>query len=218
MNKIVDLDFDEMDMESGVFAISVVNDPAIKSDFIALSTDRVNMAAVDDNKMLLMGAVLIPGLVIPRANGTKIRFSKEVIRKASEVFFKRGYQQESTLEHGQETKLSGMTVVESWIVEDAAKDKSALYGIDAPVGSWVVSMKCDNDEIYKMAKEGTINGFSIEGIFPDRTEVSLSSMVEKYDANELEALSNMIELASELADTKEEALQFIKELMLFNEH
>ena len=98
------------------------------------------------------------------------------------------------------------------------KDKSALYGIDAPVGSWVVSMKCDNDEIYKMAKEGTINGFSIEGIFPDRTEVSLSSMVENYDANELEALSNMIELASELADTKEEALQFIKELMLFNEH
>lgn len=214
MNKIVDLDFDEMDMESGVFAISVVNDPAIKSDFIALSTDRVNMAAVDDNKMLLMGAVLIPGLVIPRANGTKIRFSKDVIRKASEVFFKRGYQQESTLEHRQETKLSGMTVVESWIVEDVDKDKSALHGIDAPVGSWVVSMKCDNDEIYEMAKQGQINGFSIEGIFPDRTEVNMSEQLDNYDQGELEFISNMIELAEELAETKEEAKEFIKKLML----
>lgn len=217
MNTIIDLDFDELDEESGVFAISVVNDPAMESDFIALSTEEVNLAAVDDSKRLLMGAVMIPNLVIPRANGTKIRFSAEVIRKTSEVFFKRGYQQESTLEHKQDSKLSGMTVVESWIVEDADKDKSALYGLDAPVGSWVVSMKCENEEVYDLAKAGKINGFSIEGIFPDRTEITLSSMLDKYDASELEALSNMIELASELAETKQEAVDFIKELMLFNE-
>jgi len=140
MNKIIDLDFDEMDLESGVFAISVVNDPAMKSDFITLSNegDQMNLAAIDDKKMLLMGAVMIPNKIIPRKNGTQIRFSKEVIRKASEVYFKRGYQQESTLEHKQDEKLAGMTVVESWIVEDNAKDKSAIYGLDAPVGSWIV--------------------------------------------------------------------------------
>ena len=62
---------------------------------------------------------MIPNKIIPRKNGTNIRFSKEVIRKAAEVYFKRGYQQESTLEHKQDEKLAGMTVVESWIVEDA---------------------------------------------------------------------------------------------------
>ena len=118
MSVILDLDFNEEDMEAGVFAISVVNDPATKSDFLTLSNeeDKMNLAAIDDKKMLLMGAVLIPNLIIPRKNGKKIRFSKEVIRKASEVFFKRGYQRESTLEHRQGEKLSGMTVVESWIV------------------------------------------------------------------------------------------------------
>ena len=153
---IIDLDFNEEDMEAGVFAISVVNDPAIKSDFLTLSSedsDKMNLAAIDDKKMLLMGAVLIPDLVIPRANGTSIRFSKEVIRKASEVFFKRGYQQDATLEHKQDEKLAGMTVVESWIVEDKDKDKSAIYGLDAPVGSWVVSMKCDNDEVCPVCEE-----------------------------------------------------------------
>tara|TARA_R110000737_G_scaffold190855_1_gene212424 strand:+ start:269 stop:931 length:663 start_codon:yes stop_codon:yes gene_type:complete len=217
MNKIIDLDFDEMDMESGVFAISVVNDPAMKSDFITLSgeSDQMNLAAIDDNKMLLMGAVMIPNKVIPRKNGTKIRFSKEVIRKASEVYFKRGYQQESTLEHKQDEKLAGMTVVESWIVEDSSKDKSAIYGLDAPIGSWIVSMKCDNDEIYELAKQGQINGFSIEGIFPDRTEVKLNAELDSYSNEDLEALSALCEVAEKLADSKDEAKEFIKSLIMF---
>ena len=215
MNTIIDLDFDELDQESGVFAISIVNDPAIMSDFITLSNeDIVNMAAIDDNKRLLMGAVLIPDLLIPRKNGTSIRFSKEVIRKTSEVFFKRGYQQESNIEHNQEQSAEGMTVVESWIVEDTKHDKSAMYGLDAPVGSWVISMKCENDEIYEMAKNGQVNGFSIEGIFPQKKEVSMESELAKYSEGEIEALSALCDLAQELAETKEEAKAFIKQLML----
>tara|TARA_R110002050_G_scaffold2634_2_gene14951 strand:+ start:8751 stop:9407 length:657 start_codon:yes stop_codon:yes gene_type:complete len=213
---IIDLDFNEEDMEAGVFAISVVNDPAIKSDFLTLSSEEsevMNLAAIDDKKYILMGAVLIPDLIIPRANGTQIRFSKEVIRKASEVYFKRGHQQDATLEHKQDEKLAGMTVVESWIVEDTKHDKSAMYGLDAPVGSWVVSMKCDNDEVYELAKQGQINGFSIEGIFPQQKEVSLSEILDNYSPTELQAMSDMCELAEKLADTKDEAKDFIKQLM-----
>lgn len=215
MNTIIDLDFDEKDMESGVFAISIVEDPAIEVDFITLSSEKeeMHLAAIDDKKRLLMGAVLIPDIVIPRANGKAIRFSKEVIRKASEVFFKRGYQQSTNIEHTQE-QLEGMTVVESWIVEDEKSDKSALYGIEAPVGSWVVSMKCDNDEVYEMAKKGIVKGFSIEGIFPSRTESSIEDMLSKYNDEDLEALSALCDLATQLADSKDEAKQFIKDLML----
>jgi len=213
---IIDLDFSEEDVDAGVFAISVVNDPAIKKGFLTLSSEeneKMNLAAIDDKKMILMGAVLIPDLIIPRANGTSIRFSKEVIRKSSEVFFKRGYQQDATLEHRQDEKLEGMTIVESWIVEDENHDKSAMYGLDIPVGSWVVSMKCDNDEIYEMAKQGQINGFSIEGTFPKRKEVSLNDILDTYTAEELQGMNDLCELAENLADTKDEAKEFIKQLM-----
>ena len=37
-----------------------------------------------------------------------------------------------------------------------------------PVGTWMVSMKCDNDEIWAKVKENKIRGFSIEGYFADR--------------------------------------------------
>ena len=65
-----------------------------------------------------------------------------------------------------------------------------------------------------MAKQGQINGFSIEGIFPDKTEVSMEEELSKYNEGELEALAALCELADDLADTKEEAKSFIKQLML----
>tara|TARA_R110000744_G_C19263953_1_gene551679 strand:- start:410 stop:1075 length:666 start_codon:yes stop_codon:yes gene_type:complete len=213
---VIDLDFDEMDLESGVFAISVVNTPAMKSNFLTLHSEvaeATNLSAVDDKKMLLMGAVMIPDLVIPRKNKTLIRFSADVIRKASQVFFKRGFQQKSTLEHNQEEGLKGMSVVESWIVEDTKMDKSAKYGLNLPVGTWCACVKADNEEIYELAKQGQINGFSIEGIFPDKTEVTLSQELDTMDESELEILLSMCELAEQLADTKEEARDFIKELI-----
>ena len=72
-----------------------------------------------------------------------------------------------------------MTIVESWIVEDPQKDKTALYGMDVPKGTWMVSMKVDDKEIYNKAKEGTIKGFSIEGFFADRLEMNKDSEKEE---------------------------------------
>jgi len=156
--------------ENGVDAISVVESPAIESNFVTLS-EEVKLAEVDKEKRLLMGAVLIPNKPIFRkgidgGDDYYIYFSKDTIRKASEDFFKKGNQSESTMEH--KSKLSGMTIVESWIVEDVEKDKSAMYGLDAPVGTWVASVKVDNDEVYNLAKQGKIKGFSIEGYFADK--------------------------------------------------
>jgi hypothetical protein len=60
--------------------------------------------------------------------------------------------------------------VESWIKVDAEKDKSAAYGMNDPVGTWYVSMKVDNEEIWnEYVKSGKVKGFSIEGFFADKT-------------------------------------------------
>ncbi len=64
-----------------------------------------------------------------------------------------------------------MTVVESWIVEDLAKDKSALYNLSVPVGTWMASVKVDDDNIWnEFVKSGKVKGFSLEGYFADKLE------------------------------------------------
>ena len=82
------------------------------------------------------------------------------------MFFKNGNQSQATLEH--QVKLDGMTVVESWIVE-SEKDKSRHYGLDVPVGTWMVSMKVESDAVWQdYVKDGKVRGFSIEAFFSDR--------------------------------------------------
>ena len=169
--KLIELILDDKDA-IGVEAISVVKNGAIESDFITLSKQNIKLTEVNKEKRLLMGALLIPNKPIARnGKGDEIYyifFSKDTISKASQMYLQNGNQSNSTLEHKEEIK--GLTLVESWIVEDLQKDKTALYGIDVPLGTWMGSVKCDNDEVYQMAKDGKIRGFSIEGYFADKIE------------------------------------------------
>ena len=175
--RIVELIIDEQDEQSGIDAISVVMSPAIESNFIHLSKHEIELKEVDAEKRILMGAALIPNKQIYRKNDkTKdeyyIYFSESTIRKASELFLINANQNNSTLEHSQ--KLKGMSVVESWIVE-SENDKSKNYGFNFPKGTWVISMKVNNDEIWDKVKLGEVKGFSIEGYFADRYEMSLDN-------------------------------------------
>jgi hypothetical protein len=85
-----------------------------------------------------------------------------------QLYLKKGNQHNATLEH--DGKINGLTLVESWIKVDAEKDKSAAYGMNDPVGTWYVSMKVDNEEIWQeYVKSGKVKGFSIEGFFADKS-------------------------------------------------
>ena len=180
--RIVELVIDENDETSGIEAISVVETPAIEENFVALNKHELQLKEVNKEKRILMGAALIPDKSIYRRNDKGdeyyIYFSKETVRKASELFFKRSNHKNATYEHKQ--PIEGMTIVESWIVENTKQDKSALYGLNLPVGTWAVSMKVDNDEIYEKAKNGEVKGFSIEGYFADKLDMS-SQSIEEYE-------------------------------------
>jgi hypothetical protein len=170
--EIIELVIDENEELSGIEAISVVESPAIEEDFIALKNqEQIRLAEVSKEKRLLMGAALIPEKPIYRKSGDHefyIYFSKDTVAKASQMFLKRGNQSQATLEHTEE-KLSGMTIVESWLIEDEVHDKSRKYGLDMPIGTWMVAMKVDNDDIWNnYVKEGKVKGFSIEGYFADK--------------------------------------------------
>jgi hypothetical protein len=170
--KIIELILDEEDFETGVEAISIVESPAIESDFVALKNQEIKLAEVDTEKKILMGALLIPNKPIYRLGEEGeyyIYFSKETICKASQLFLQNGNQSNSTLEHSE--VLNGLTLVESWLVEDKEKDKSSLYGLDVPLGTWMGSVKVNNDEVWnEFVKTKKVKGFSIEGYFADKIE------------------------------------------------
>ena len=204
--RIVELVIDEDALHSGIEAISIVDRPAIEENFIALSKEhKLELAEVDKEKRILMGAALVPNKNIYRQNEDEeyyIYFSEDTVRKASELFLMRGNQNKSTLEH--EAELNGLSVVESWIIEDETHDKSRKYDMDLPVGTWMVSMKVNNDDVWNdYVKTGKVKGFSIEGYFTDRVEMSSEDeFVSEEEAKEIleevfnEMRDNLLKMSS----------------------
>ena len=201
--RIVELIIDETDENSGIEAVSLVSTPATEENWIALNKQQILLKEVDKEKRILMGAALVPNRQIYRRSEKTndeyyIYFSKDTVRKASELFFKRSNHKNATYEHKQPIK--GTTIVESWIVENTKKDKSAHYGLNVPEGTWMISMKIDDQELYNKAKDGTIQGFSIEGYFADKYDMTKEESFEDFEkkmlVEELKELLQKQELES----------------------
>ena len=196
--RIVELIIDETDELNGIDAISIVENPAIEEDFVALKSQKIQFAEVDKDKKLLVGALLTPNKPIYRLSGDEeyyIYFSRDTVRMASQMYLKKGNQHNSTLEH--EEALKGLTLVESWIVEDKEMDKSKLYGMDVPLGTWMGTVKVDNTDIWEnYVKTGKVKGFSIEGYFADKMETSsdrgLSEDLRAIEELEAESMLSVI--------------------------
>lgn len=190
--KIVELVLDE-EQDNFIEAISVVEYPAIEEDFVALKSQQFNFAEQDSEKRILIGAILVPNKPIYRKNNNEeyyIYFNRDTVRRASHLYLKQGNQKNSTLEHAQ--KIDGLTLVESWIIEDKNNDKSNAFGMDLPLGTWVGSVKVDNEEIWNdYVKTGRVKGFSIEGYFADKAD--LKDTEEDFAKEVLDELKSALE-------------------------
>ena len=176
----IELFIDDKNDEDGIYAISLVESPAIESDFVALSKHKVEFKTLDEDKRIIVGLALIPNKKIYRRKKDyeyNIVFSEDTVRKASELYLKSLKNNNTTLEH--QTLTSGVSVIESWIVEDEKMDKSNLYGLNATKGCWVVTMKVDNDAVWRDIKERKYLGLSIEGIFSDNVDLSKEKTEEE---------------------------------------
>lgn len=151
-------------IDSETFAISLVTEPAIESDFIALAKQEPKQVLLESNERhVVVGSVLIPDRYIYRYDGVNeyyISFSKESIQKMAYDYLINDRQHNVTLQHEEDSPLCSL--VESWIVEDEVNDKSRKFGLDAPVGSWVCAMKINNLETWERIKSGELRGFSVE--------------------------------------------------------
>ena len=178
---------------TGIEAISVVENPAIEEDFIALKSEEIKLAEVDKEKRILMGALLIPNKPIYRKKGDEeyyIYFSRDTVAKASQLYLMNGNQSKATLEH--QHTINGLTLVESWLVEDEVHDKSRKYGLNVPVGTWMGAVKVNNEDIWNnFVKTGKVKGFSIEGYFADKMERP-KEPVNDFEEEEAEEMLSFI--------------------------
>lgn len=192
---IVELVIDEDSQELAIDAISLVSAPAIEQDFVFFGKEKNNLtfAKIDEDKRMLVSPALIPDKQIFRHDPQTqsdyyVYFSKDTVRKASELYLKNNNHHKATHEHNQ--RVSGVLTVESWIIDDPKMDKSTLYGFSLPKGTWMVKMRIDNEELWKEIKSGTLKGLSIEGYFTDKMEKM--SEREPTDQEILEALKEII--------------------------
>tara|TARA_R110000796_G_scaffold62906_5_gene145031 strand:+ start:1101 stop:2057 length:957 start_codon:yes stop_codon:yes gene_type:complete len=193
--KFFELVLDEEKLLHGIDAISIVEHPAIEEDFITMSKDhKFEFKEIDQEKKILMGAAMIPEKPIYRRDGDEeyyVFFTKDTIRRASELYLMNGKQGNATLEH--QEKIQGLSLVESWIIEDPEKDKSRAYGLEYPVGTWMVSMKVNNEDIWnEYVKSGKVKGFSIEGWFLQReSAIEINTELSRIEQEEGEHLLSL---------------------------
>lgn len=178
--------------ESLCLAVSVVDRPAVESDFMFFNEQRMEkFVGVEGERKMIYGCALRPDFPIYRNNGEEeyyLEFSKDAIDKISKNYFKMGFQSNWTAGHKDE--VEGLAITESWIKEDMYQDKSVVIGLDAdlPVGSWIIGCHCENDEIWKSVKEGKYHGFSIEaivGLEEFEKEVELNSNNMNIETDEM---------------------------------
>jgi len=172
--------------EDGVFAISLVDRPAIEENFIQLSKQQIELKVINEEKRIVVGFALIPEKRIFREmNGKQFNvfFTKETIAKTAELYMKKLNLNNVTTEH--EKEVNGVSVIESWIVEDKKHDKSNIYNLGAKGGEWVVMMKVYNEDVYQEIKAGKYHGFSIEGVFDGMDNLSSKQDTDEDLINEI---------------------------------
>ena len=196
--KITELVISDLNEELAIDAISLVTDPAIEVDFVYFNKGKNNLtlAKIDEEKRMLVSPALIPNKNIYRYNAQTdqdyyVFFSKETVRKASEMYLKHNNHHKATYQH--EERVSGVLTVESWIKEDDKYDKSIAYGFDLPIGTWFVKMRIDNDDMWERIKSGELKGLSIEGYFVDKMEM-MSKNSEISDEDLLNSLAEILKI------------------------
>lgn len=154
----------------GVTGISLVEHPAIEVVAMKFSKEEIALQfseQVKEDKQILVSPILIPNKKIYRKDiGGEEGFvyvTEETIEKLQENFFEKSFHKNSSFEH-RDKITEGVVVIESWIIEDPLNDKSNALGFEnLPKGTWMVSIKITDKEIWNnFIKTGKVQGLSID--------------------------------------------------------
>ena len=142
-----------------------------------LEREKMTFAVANEEKRIVVGAAMVPNKMISRydelGNLYYVFFSKQSIRKLADKFLRQRRTDETNIEHdGIKLGSDKVYITESWISEDPIKDKSNLYGFELPAGTWFVQMKVEDPKVWKSIKENNLTGYSVEGLFAEKSVFS----------------------------------------------
>ena len=167
--KLYDIYIDPTDFETGMDAISLVADPAVEVDFLKFGKDKpMSLKFADEERHIITGIALLADTPIYRVAPDKteyyVRFTKDCIRQLVEKYFKFGLTNSVNIEHKDNQFVDGVTMLESYII-DKERGICPSEFASAPDGSWVVSYKVNNLDVWSKIKSGEVKGFSVQGLF-----------------------------------------------------
>ena len=174
-----------MDDDCGMVKISLVDDPAVMSDFQAFdNARRMQMYSVmDEEKRLVRGVVMRADFPIYRRDERLgeyyIIYKAETIRRMAEKYLADGLQNEVSTMH--KTDVDGVQMVQYFIKGDGV---SVTGFDDIADGSLFAEFHVLNDEVWEAVKDGTYKGFSLEGYFdlaPERDTHTVEEIVDDLD-------------------------------------
>ncbi len=170
------MDIIELELTEGTeldFQIALVDSPAIESDFMAFS-DKRNFKVISEDKRIVSGFAMMAEKPIYRRDDDGkeyyVKFTAESIKNIAEQFFKNRLNNQTNAMHQTDKFLEGVYVFESFLIDENRGIKVPKGYDDAPEGSWFISMKVENNEVWESVKNGTFKGFSVEGIFDKSNE------------------------------------------------
>lgn len=183
MEKIPRYELTIEDIDNGVTCISLVDFPAIQTNWVALSESQKTAIKISlQDKQILTAPLMIPNLEIYREdenkNGYNIFFSESTIEDMRDKYFSDELIKKINFMHTDKSVHGEL--VESWIISDANNDKAKALGFDLPKGSWMISLKIkDSDFWEKQIKTGNVKGFSLEGVFKNKQIFNNVKIMEK---------------------------------------
>jgi hypothetical protein len=185
----------------GLFAESLVTDPAIQSNLMAFDEEKPEFTFAIDEHRIIYAPALIPNKMIFRKDiqgePAHVYFDSETIKELWIDFNRQGGKQSVNINHSK-NEVSGVFAFESWIVDDKEIDKSFKMGFEIPTGTLMKGYKIDNDDVWNEIKLGNLKGLSIEGqLFPEEVKLSKN---QTTDGKDLWFENNMITRGSNIQD------------------
>jgi len=156
----------DLNSDEGIDFVSLVDFPAIESNWVAFSKQASKKYYFDQDKQMLYGAILIPDKPIER-------FSEELGKyyitfpESEVIALVRKFQsQKKTLnlnyQHQKDSQLNNAVIQEIWLTGKV--DKSQTFGFDFPVNTAMVGVHIGDSKFWELeVKTGNVKGFSIEG-------------------------------------------------------
>lgn len=169
-----------VDSDEGIANISLVDFPAVESNFLAFAKNKMpqKFAVENEEQRMIIGVLMRADFPIYRYSAEYgeyyLRFSKESVRIMAEKLFKDGNQNSVNIMHLENSNVDGVNMIQAFI-KDTEKGISPAGFEDIEDGSLFAQFKVENDDIWEQIKEGTFKGFSIEGLF-DTVQVDFSKI------------------------------------------